>query len=863
MGLRQNASYRSLLLGGAALTALAAAPVAAQTLSNVPPPNGAPPALTQNTPVSGNTSAGPASATAIQGTQQTTAAPEIIVTAQRRSERLSRVPISVVAFDAKTLQSKAITSEQDLGTIVPGLQVKNGQTSNQLSFSLRGQTLDPFSGTSAAVLTYLNEAPYQPYNSASDFFDLSSVQVLKGPQGTLFGRNATGGAVLYSTPTPGDKLSGYIIARGGERNYGQVQGAIDLPILKDLLSIRLAGDVNTQNGYINNLYTGKTLGDTDAKSFRGTVLFTPTSKLKNTFVGQYSKFGGTEGEGNLYDYYTMPNAAGQQFINNGRTSVPNTTGGTLTSTLDTVYNVFSPLLFNTQGNNIGDSNLTPGPAVGPGRFPGGVAGYAAFSRAHPYDVYIQYNLPHRSDLNFLSNTTEYDFSDELTLKNIFSYTNTITHLPGNLAGGPFGALYLYNNPNNASGDSGSGGPGGQLFKAHQYSDELQAQGNFFDNRLHYTAGGFYSSFEHHDVIPVFVGADIDPNLGAAAAFGLPADIDYDYNAKDVSEAIYGQVDYKITDKLTATVGGRYTWEQVSLTENPGAISVITGLTDAGVRQSKDLSEPSWTFNLQYQLTPENMIYAAQRGSFRSGNFNGTVTPADNDNFFKSELAHDYEIGYKYSGRLVARPFRFNLALYDEIVINAQHAVYAVINGNPAGFTLNVPEARTRGVEVDSTFQVTDWLNLTATGAYTDAEYPKGIVNVANLTGVPGSTIDFDSYPDSPKFAGTFGADVTLPIPEELGKLILHGEVYAQTSTFFSSNNGSVTPGTELPGYHDVSMRLSWNNIKESQVSAAIFVKNLTDELYYVSGYALGAAGGYNTGYPGEPRTIAGEVSLKF
>ena len=863
MGLHRIAARRYALFGGAALAGLIAVPAAAQSGPNVPPPQGAPSAVTSDTPVSGHGPAGPASATAIQGAPQTNGVAEIIVTAQRREQKLSRVPISVVAFDAKTLQSKVINSEQDLGTIVPGLQVKNGQTSNQLSFSLRGQTLDPFSGTSAAVLTYLNEAPYQPYNSASDFFDLSSIQVLKGPQGTLFGRNATGGAVLYTTAKPADKIDGYIIVRGGDRNYGQVQGAVDLPIVKDLLSVRLAGDVNTQNGYINNLYTGKTLGDTDAKSIRGTILFTPTSRIKNTLIGQYSKFGGTEGEGNLYDYYTSPNAAGQQFINNGRSSVPNTTGGTLTSTLDTVYNVYSGLLFNTQGNNIGNSNLTPGPAVGPGRFPGGVAGYAAFSRANPYDVYIQYNLPHRSDLNFLSNTTEFDVSDQLQLKNIFSYTNTITHLPGNLAGGPFGALYLYNNPNNASGDSGSGGPGGQLFKAHQFSDEVQAQGNLVDSRLHYTVGAFYSSFEHHDVIPVFVGSDIDPNLGAAAAFGLPADIDYDYNAKDDSEAVYGQADYKITDKLTATVGGRYTWEQVSLFENPGAISVITGLTNAGTKQSKDLSEPSWTFNLQYQLTPENMIYVAQRGSFRSGNFNGTVTPADDANFFKSELAHDYEVGYKYSGRLVDRPFRFNAALYDEIVINAQHAVYAVVDGNPAGFTLNVPEARTRGVELDSTFQLTEWLNLTANGAYTDAEYPKGDVNVSNLTGVPNSIIAFDSYPDSPKFSGTFGADVTLPIPEERGKLILHGEVYAQSSTYFSSNDGSVTPGTKLPGYTTANMRLSWNNINRTQVSAAIFVKNVADELYYVSGYALGAAGGYNTAYPGEPRTIAGEVSLKF
>jgi len=137
------------------------------------------------------------------------------------------------------------------------------------------------------------------------------------------------------------------------------------------------------------------------------------------------------------------------------------------------------------------------------------------------------------------------------------------------------------------------------------------------------------------------------------------------------------------------------------------------------------------------------------------------------------------------------------------------------------------------------------------------------VNVSNLTGTPGSVIDFDSYPDSPKFSGTVGADLMLPIAEQLGKLILHGEVYSQTSTYFSSNNGSVTPGTELPSYTIVNMRLSWNDIRGSKVSAAVYVKNLANDLYYVSGYALGASAGVNTAYPGAPRTIAGELSAKF
>jgi len=846
---------RTMLLGGVALLGLSAFPAAAQTA----PGSTMPPASTQDpsVPTAGATGAAPAA------DDQTDLSNDIVVTAQRREEKLSRVPLSVQAFSGEQLTTKVIVSEQDVGQLVPGLLVKNGQTSNQLSFSMRGQTLDPFSGTSAAVLTYFNEAPYSPYNTSTVFFDLGSVQVLKGPQGTLFGRNATGGAVLYTSPTPGNELSGNLLVRGGQRNNIQVQGAIDLPLIKDVLLVRVAGDLTKQDGYVRNFYTGNTLGDKDSKAGRITILLKPSTSFRNTLLVQYSDFKGTEGQGNIWNYYTTANGAGQQFINNGITSVRNTNGSPLTSTLDTVYNVFSGSLFNRSGNNIGDSNLTPGPAYGPGRFPGGVAGYAAWSRANPYGIYLQFDLPHRAHSTFISNTTELDVSDGLTIKNIFSFMDSYTKLPGNLAGGPFGALWLYNDPNNATGVSGNGGPGGQVFKAKTYSEELQLQGKLFDDRLSYTVGGFFTSFWHYDTIPVHVGAEIDPTKGAAAAFGLPADIDYTYKALDISKAVYAQLDYKITDKFKVTVGGRYTWESVGLRQAPGSLFSILGVQPVGKLQHRYLSAPSWTVNLQYQIDPQNMIYFAQRGSFRSGNFNGTVLPANDANFFGNEYAHDFEVGYKFSGRLGSVPFRFNLAAYDEIVKNAQHAVYAVVGGQPAGFTLNVPESQTKGVELDTSIGLFPWLDITATGAYTDAKYTKGVVDISKLTGVAGSTILFNSYPDTPKWSGSVGVDVTLPFPESVGKVILHGEVYGQTHTFFSSNEGSVTPGTRLEGYSNVNLRLSWNDIAGSKVSAGVYVKNVFNRLYYVSGYAMGAAGGYNTAFPGEPRTVAGELSFKF
>ena len=804
-------------------------------------------------------------ASAKPATESTGATPtsDIVVTAQRRSERLSRVPVSVVAFNAQTLQSKVITSEQDLGTIVPGLLVKNGQTANQLSYSMRGQTLDPFSGTSPAVLPYLNEVPYSPYNTATSFFDLDSLQVLKGPQGTLFGRNATGGAVLYTTPMPGDHLGGNLIVRAGQRGTFQVQGAIDLRIAPNVLAIRLAGDYSKERGFIHNRYTGNTLGDRDSQSGRATIVFTPAAGFKNTTLVQYDHFGGTEGQGSIYTYYTSPNSTGQQYINNGITSVLNTNGSPLTSTLDTVYNTFSGLLFNLNGNHLGDSNLTPGPAFAPGRFPGGVLGNAAYTRAHPYDIFLQYDLPHRSKNIFVSNTAQYDASDSLKIKNITSYNHTSTTLPTNLAGGPFGALWTYNNPNNPTGISGDGGPGGQTFIATTYTEELQLQGKLLDDRLRYTFGGFYSHFDHSDTTPVNVGAEIDPTAGAAAAFGLPVDVDYSATGKDISKAIYAQIDYSLTSRLKFTAGGRYTWESVSLRQNPGSVFIVLGVTTAQNVQRRKLSDPSWTFNLQYQINDSNMVYIAQRGSFRSGNFNVVVLPLNDANFFRNENAKDIEVGYKFSGRIGELPARLNVAAYEVKVTNAQHAIYAVVGGNPAGFTVNVPEQKTKGIEVDGTIGLARWLDLDATVAYTDAKYTKGVVDVSKLTGVAGSTIRVDSYPDTPKWSGTVGADLKFPVSEDIGQVVLHGDVYAQTKTYFSSAEGSITPGTRLKGYEIANMRLSWNNIMRSKFSAAIYAKNVFDKFYYASGYALGAAGGYNTAYPGAPRTVAAELSVKF
>ncbi|MEE4452204.1 TonB-dependent receptor [Novosphingobium resinovorum] len=743
---------------------------------------------------------------------------EIVVTAQRREQSLSKVPVSVSAFNADVLQDRNVTSEQGLAALVPGLVVKSGQNSNQLSFTLRGQTLDPFSGSSPAVLTYINDAPMTEGNTSTAFFDFSSVQVLKGPQGTLFGRNATGGAILYETTKPGDVFGGYLTIKGGERNYIQAQGAIDLPI-SDVIKLRLAGDYNKQDGYIRNVNTGSTLGDTDAKSGRVTLVIEPSSGFKMTTVAQYSDFGGTEGAGGLYSYH----ACGE--TNNGYQ---------LTATLDCVYGMNSPF-----APTLGD-----GP-MGDGTWPGAVAGYLAWQQANPYKVWLSYDLPHKAHTAFVTNTTEMELGDDVMLKNIFSYADAFARTPGILSGSPFGSLNLYNNSG-----LGNGPPGGEEFSTKRISNELQLQGK--SGRLEYIVGAYYSWSRKKEYIPVIVGSELATPL---------ADIAYYYTNDDESKALFAQLSYELTDKLTVTAGGRYTWEQMRLRQNPGSLFNLDG--DTPLKQKANLKDPSWTFNIQYQINPQNMVYFAQRGSFRAGGFNGAVVPYNNTNFFKNENTYDFELGYKFNGYIGGVASRVNIAAYRQIVTDAQHSIYALVNGNPAAFTVNVPRKRIQGVEFDGNFRLSEWLEVGFSGAYTDAKFTRNVVDLSAATGVAGLTIPFDTYTDAPKWAGSVYAEVGLPVPESAGEVKFRTDVFGQKMTYFSNNEGSITPRTQLPGYVTVDMRLSWNNVMGSNVTVAGYVKNLFDKLYYNSGYVEGASGGFNTAIWGAPQTFGAEVTYRF
>jgi iron complex outermembrane receptor protein len=455
----------------------------------------------------------------------------------------------------------------------------------------------------------------------------------------------------------------------------------------------------------------------------------------------------------------------------------------------------------------------------------------------------------------MTNTTTYDISSNLQIKNIIGITNTIARDGGKLDGSPYDLL-----------DDGPS-PGisrGNIFNTQQWSEEFQVLGKALDGDLTYIVGFYADSNTEKDNYPLSTLQDIGPTLALALGASPAQFFHYNFISHDHSKGIFFQDTYNLSaltgvQGLSLTTGFRYTWEDLNL--HQGGQSVFLP-TFGAAPESTTESNPSWNVSLEYQLNSDTLFYVAQRGSWRTGNFNGTSFPSPTDaskfgNLFLPETTEDVEAGAKFQGRVLGRPARLNVDVYNQWVDNVQRAVYAVLAGNPAGFTVNVPSAQTTGFEVEADLKPTDWLEVGANGAYTDSRFTNGRVSLFGLNE------SFGPYADAPRWTGSLYAQVSAPVPDNWGSMTARTDVYGQSGQFISNLNNTTDPGSFLPGYALVNLRFDWRRIMGSQVSAGVFIKNVLDKQTYVGGMPLGGALGLNTAIPGEPRTFGFELSYKF
>jgi iron complex outermembrane recepter protein len=765
---------------------------------------------------------------------------EVVVTARRQNEDLEKVPVAVDAMSASALTEQHITNEQELQTAVPGLVTVASTSTNQLAFAIRGQALDAYSYTSPTVLAYFDEFQTGGVTSTT-FFDLQSVQVLKGPQGTLFGRNATGGAVLYTTTQPGKEVEGYFSYTAGNFNEQKVDGAVTIP-LAGWASVRLAAQDEHRDGYEHNVYLNVDEGSIDNRNFRGTLLLTPLDALANTTTVQYGRQGGDSGALKItsanVDCPPSPSCAAAELYPPG---VP--TGGIYPAKLAS-YN--------------------------------GLVNFIVMEGKEPFwDVWNHSDDGHDAQLKEAVNKTTYTVNDDLSIKNIVGYNQVISRDRIDADGSPFQVLTT----------DAIGGPTteGALYSTEQYSEELQLAGTSVAKHLTYLVGGYYDRDNEGQDIPGNAGCGsvafaVTPENPAGCE--VPGGFRYNFENDEESRALLEQATYELIDNLRATVGYRETWEDINFRYVDGGSVPEDAYQLAGVPVPPALyeREPSWTLGLDYQLTRDTFLYIAQRGGFRAGGFNGTSIVqtsmgATHIDSYKPEIARDLELGIKYAGRLGGLPVRINADVYEEGVRDAQRVVYAGI----AAFTLNADRTQVDGFELDTLMSLTSWLQAGLDYAYTDARYTDGGTHFTQVDAITGAidnrTVILGPDGDAPRNTGSLYLRVAHDLPNSLGQVVVRQDVYSQSRLYYTNFAASVNvppngigpldPDTKIGGYTLLNARVEWNNIVGSRFHAAVYVRNMLNKQYEVGGLGLGAAVGLDEVILGTPRMAALEVGLNF
>ena len=774
------------------------------------------------TPEAATPATSPASPTA-----DATGLGEIVVTAQRRSENAERTPLTVTAISQDALQTRAVVSERDLQTVAPGLTVRATSNSNQLNFAIRGQSVDTFSSSPSAVLQYFDEVQITPY-SATPFFDLQSVQVLKGPQGTLFGRNGTGGAVLFTSAAPTNELSGFMTARAGNYSAKSFEGALNIPLVDDRLLFRIAGTYQYHDGYSYNLYDDRRVGTVKRGGVRGSLFMRFSDNLTDSLVVDYNRSGGTNLPNVAYSAY------GVGSTNNG---IPLDSTGAL---------LFGPGLDTLTGPGSFAAYL----AAHPKAFPGGLVAYTALQNARgPYLVDVDSDLRHRAHGVTASNITKLDLGTDIALKNVFGYSYSYAFDNQEYDGTPYQI--------EGQGEPGVS-PGGGFYATRSTSDELQLQGKALDSRLQFTTGLYYSNDRSRQASNVYF-FDVSPIIPVTVEFLGARELNKSY-------AAYAQGTYDLSaltgiSGLSVTGGVRYTkikYAQISLPGSPHY-----GEPTFPAHLSGQVGKVSWQGGLQEQLNPSLLLYAVSRHSFRSGGFNPQAPSRPGPSSigggeFAPETTTDAEIGAKFQGRLGSVPVRLNVALYQQWVKDVQRTIYATVpDFGLSALTVNIPKARVRGAEADVEVRPATWLSVGGNVAYTNGKYTSNEVDVF------GEVQRYNPFSDTPKLSGNGFVQVNIATPESIGKLSLRGDVYRQSKFYFSSTADTISPFTDIKGYTLANFRVGLDNVAGSKFSLAASVRNAFNRVYYAGGLATGVITSINTASPGEPRTFFVEARVKF
>ena len=762
---------------------------------------------------------------------EASASGQIIVTARRRAEDAQQVPAALTVVGGEALTRTYTVNTNQLSQLVPTLNYSSANPRNT-AFTIRGlgssvvAVSQANDGLEPGVGFYVDQVYHaRPATAAFDFMDIEQVEVLRGPQGTLFGKNTTAGAINITTKKPSFDFGAEAEASYGSRDFIQAKAAITGPLVRDLLAFRLSGSITRQDGYIDNIARGEKQNNVHNDAVRGQLLFTPAPNVSLRLIGDWTNF--------------RNNCCAQVFVRVAPTLKPaaqqypslaaNAPGGPYappsTNPFDRVTSNDAPLGVDTQEGGasaiadwtLGGATIT---SVSAWRFwKWDAANDRDYTGLH---IQTTQHIPSRQD----------QYSQELRIA--------------------------------------SNAPGSIEYVAGLY---------YFKQKIVGRPISIYGPLATYWLLPTGRPANL--------LDGYQTDGRTDFRTD--SYGVFGEVTWHPVERLAITGGIRYTYEEKDGLYDVRAFGgLTTGLTASLISDKNSiLRSQSYTahlsdgsasgrVNVAYDLTDDIMAYASYAKGQKSGGINmsglpvypaGVAGHASGDPILSTvtvrpEKNTTWEGGFKTSW--FDRALTFNINAYYVKVTDFQ----ANVVDNAAVIALrsylaNIPKVTVKGVEFDAAARIGSHLTLRAAGAYSNgkyADYPNGPCPIERTgIGTASCNLTGNGLPGLPKWSGSFGGEYAVPVPmaSTKGELFLRSDVSAKTKIFGDATGSAYTI---IKGYALVNGSIGY---RTPNWEVAVFARNLFDKDYMQNLTVQAGNSGLIVGTPSDPRTIGVTLRARY
>jgi iron complex outermembrane receptor protein len=631
----------------------------------------------------------------------------------------------------------------------------------------------------------------------NDLIDVDQVEVLRGPQGTLFGRNSSAGVLNITTRRPSFTPGGSVEASFGDYDYRQWRGTVTGPLIDDLLAGRLTIFRTDRDGVLSNRTTGKEANSIGRFGARGQLLATPTPKLSLRLIGEYSDEDDT-------------------------------------CCVSVVNEVFSPALAPTVGRTLA------------------AFGALGFQPTATRD-FTRNNSPQnmRTDQKALSGEVDWDLGwADLTSITAWRYWHFNPLQDSDSTPLDIIQVNVAQTRNNQWSQELrlASKPGRLSWQTGVYLFRQKLKDHYILNQFGTDASAFYTTYLR-----------LANPTAAAVTIAPGSQYIGDTNVTTDSAAVFGQANFKLTDKLTLTGGLRYTHDKRH--GETATSNYLTPYAATSIPFNYDVTAKggNWSYlaSTTYRLTPGTNLYASYSTGYKAAglNLNAAVTPGS-PLVLQSEKVKDGELGFKsslYDGRL-----SLNGNLYWTKLTGLQANI-----APPTGaksYLANVGDIRARGVELDADWRLTDQFNVSATGSYNEASYtdypngpcPAGMAAPCDLTGRP--------VYQAPRWVGNLTARYETDFSDRIRPFAL--AQYAYRSSVYGTVDDA--PYSRIKGYAVVNLRAGARFAERYE--ASVWVNNVFDESYFqtLGSTAIPGAGAWAaTGQLGAPRTVGATLRAEF